>query len=78
MARYGKEFRQRAVARLLPPESSSVTQVATELGVHPIPCSAGVPRWRGVSLLNAGTIGLKWIGSLTVMDFSKALRVLDQ
>ena len=46
MARYGKEFRQRAVARLLPPESSSVTQVAAELGVR----TETLERWRAEAL----------------------------
>ena len=33
MARYGKAFKARAVARLLPPESSSVDVVSQEIGV---------------------------------------------
>jgi transposase-like protein len=33
MARYGEAFRNRTVARLLPPESSSVGAVAKEIGV---------------------------------------------
>lgn len=33
MARYGQEFKDRAVARLLPPESAAVQDVARELGV---------------------------------------------
>ena len=42
MARYGQAFKERAVARLLPPESTAVQVVAREIGV-------GVPtleRWR--------------------------------
>ena len=33
MARYGQEFKDRVVARLLPPESASVQAVAREVGV---------------------------------------------
>ena len=33
MARYGQAFKDRAVARLLPPESASVETVSREIGV---------------------------------------------
>ena len=33
MARYGQAFKDRVVARLLPPESASVAEVAREVGV---------------------------------------------
>ena len=33
MARYGQAFKDRVVARLLPPESASVDDVAREVGV---------------------------------------------
>ncbi|MCP3713737.1 transposase, partial [Paraburkholderia sp. CNPSo 3274] len=33
MARYGQTFKDRAVARLLAPESASVDEVAREIGV---------------------------------------------
>ena len=46
MARYGQVFKERAVARLLPPESSSVMTVARELGVAP----ATLERWRAQAL----------------------------
>jgi transposase len=46
MARYGKEFKKRAVARLLPPESSSVDQIAAELGVR----AETLERWRAQAL----------------------------
>ena len=42
MARYGKDFKDRAVARLLPPESAAVEVVARELGV----AVATLERWR--------------------------------
>ena len=44
MARYGQTFKDRAVARLLPPESAAVELIAREVGV-----SAGtLQRWRDV------------------------------
>ena len=46
MARYGKTFKDRAVARLLPPESSPVQQVSQELGVS----VATLERWRADAL----------------------------
>lgn len=46
MARYGEEFKQRAVARLLPPESSPVEKVAAELGVR----AETLERWRAQAL----------------------------
>ena len=42
MARYGKAFKDRAVARLLPPESASVESVSQALGVS-VPT---LERWR--------------------------------
>jgi len=46
MARYGKSFKERAVARLLPPESSPVERVACELGVS----VSTLERWRADAL----------------------------
>ena len=46
MARYGKEFKRRAVARLLPPESSSVEKISSELGVR----AETLERWRAEAL----------------------------
>ena len=46
MARYGNEFRERAVARLLPPESAEVSQVSQEIGVS----VATLERWRSDAL----------------------------
>ena len=46
MARYGKEFKNRAVARLLPPESASVEAVAREIGVS----ADTLERWRSDAL----------------------------
>ena len=42
MARYGEAFRNRAVARLLPPESAPVGEVAKEIGVS----AQTLERWR--------------------------------
>jgi hypothetical protein len=42
MARYSNEFKERAVARLLPPESAEISAVSLELGVS----VATLERWR--------------------------------
>ena len=46
MARYGRAFRERAVARLLPPESSPVDLVSREIGVS----VETLERWRADAL----------------------------
>lgn len=46
MARYGRVFRERAVARLLPPESSPVELVSHEIGVS----VETLERWRADAL----------------------------
>lgn len=46
MARYSQEFKQRAVARLLPPESSPVEAVSREIGVS----ADTLERWRSQAL----------------------------
>jgi transposase len=46
MARYGQGFKDRAVARLLPPESAAITAVAQELGVS----VSTLERWRADAL----------------------------
>lgn len=46
MARYGKAFKARAVARLLPPESSPVERVAREIGIG----VDTLERWRSEAL----------------------------
>jgi hypothetical protein len=45
VARYGQEFKDRAVARLLPPESASIQKVSQELGVS----VATLERWRAIA-----------------------------
>ncbi|MBP7712002.1 MAG: transposase [Gammaproteobacteria bacterium] len=47
MARYGQVFKERAAARLLPPESSLVVKVARELGMAP----ATLERWCAQALV---------------------------
>ena len=46
MARYSNEFRERAVARLMPPESAEVSRVSQEIGVS----VATLERWRADAL----------------------------
>jgi transposase len=46
MARYGDRFKARAVARLLPPESAPLDQIAAELGIS----SSTLERWRSEAL----------------------------
>ena len=46
MARYSNEFKERAVARLLPPESADLSRVSQEIGVS----VATLERWRSDAL----------------------------
>jgi DNA-binding transcriptional MerR regulator len=46
MARFGKKFKERAVARLLPPESADISRVSQELGVS----VSTLERWRADAL----------------------------
>ena len=55
MARYGEKFKQRAVARLLPPESSAISAVSQDMGIS----VATLERWRADALLIALTLLLK-------------------
>ena len=50
MARYGQEFKDRAVARLLPPESASIKDVSNEIGVG----ASTLERWRSEALAQPG------------------------
>ncbi|PXW97069.1 hypothetical protein C7444_105168 [Sphaerotilus hippei] len=49
MARYGKEYKDRVVARLLPPESASVERVSAEVGVS----ASTLERWLAEALESA-------------------------
>ena len=52
MARYGQAFRDRIVARLLPPESAAIDVVSRDVGV-----SVGtLERWRARALAEPGTL----------------------
>src|SRR5918993_2600521 len=58
VARYGQAFRDRIVARLLPPESAAIDLVSREVGV-----SAGtLERWRAPALAAPGDLadGQRW------------------
>ncbi|MGH7471508.1 MAG: transposase, partial [Longimicrobiales bacterium] len=46
MARYGQAFKDRAMARLLPPKSASAEDVAREIGVG----ADTLERWRSEAL----------------------------
>ena len=46
MARYSNEFKARAVARLLPPESAPIPRISQEIGVS----VATLERWRADAL----------------------------
>lgn len=46
MARYSNEYKERAVARLLPPESAEISALSQELGVS----VATLERWRAEAL----------------------------
>ena len=61
MARYGQAYKDKVVARLLPPESSAVEVVAREVGVS----VATLERWRAEALVNGagdrrGGGGQRW------------------
>jgi transposase len=49
MARYGRQFKERVVARLLPPESSAVEEVSNKVGIG----VATLERWRAEILAGA-------------------------
>jgi transposase-like protein len=48
MARYGQQFKERVVARLLPPESSPAAEVSNKVGIS----AATLERWRAEFLAN--------------------------
>ncbi len=49
MARYGQAFKDRAVARLLPPESVSIGENSLQVGV----AAATLERWRSPGFISA-------------------------
>jgi transposase-like protein len=54
VARYGQAFKDKAVARLLPPESAAIEVIAQELGVS----VDTLERWRGEALSRPARAGL--------------------
>lgn len=73
MARYGKAFKDRAVARLLPPESTSVEEVSRQIGVS----ASTLERWRADALGNdqaggAWTASARFQAVLTTAGMSQA------
>lgn len=61
MARYGQSYKDRVVARLLPPESSAVEEVSQQVGIS----VATLERWRAEALANTagerpGSGGQRW------------------
>ena len=75
MARYGQEFKDRAVARLLPPESATVEAVAREIGVG----VATLERWRSDALSRparerAWTAAARFEAVLTTATLDEAAR----
>src|SRR4051795_12016730 len=52
VARYGKAFRDRIVARLLPPESAAIDVVSRDVGVS----IATLERWRAQALASPGEL----------------------
>ena len=53
MARYGQAYKDRIVARLLPPESSAIDLVSREVGIS----VATLERWRADALANGSGVG---------------------
>jgi transposase-like protein len=53
VARYGQAYKDRIVARLLPPESSSVEQVSRAVAIS----VATLERWRAAALANGSGAG---------------------
>lgn len=49
MARYGRQFKERVVARLLPPESSPMEEVSNSVGIG----VSTLERWRAEILAGA-------------------------
>ena len=59
MARYGQAYKDRIVARLLPPESSAIDLVSREVGIS----VATLERWRADALANGSAAGSpRWTG----------------
>ena len=73
MARYGQSFKDRAVARRLPPESAAVELVASEVGIG----AGTLQRWREdaqsrPALGRAWTAGGRLEAVITTADLKEA------
>ena len=75
MARYGQSFKDRAVARLLPPESATLELVSNEVGI----AVSTLPRWRD-SVASMPARGRAWTASakLQAMITTAALSEADK
>jgi hypothetical protein len=58
VARYGQAYKDRIVARLLPPESSAIDLVSCEVGIS----VATLERWRWIRHRQAARAGQQWRG----------------
>ena len=75
MARYGQSFKDRAVARLLPPESATLELVSNEVGI----AVSTLQRWRD-SVASMPARGRAWTASakLQAMITTAALSETDK
>ena len=75
MARYGQSFKDRAVARLLPPESAALGLVSKEVGI----ASGTLQRWRD-EVQSMPARGLAWTAParLQAVITTAALSVVDK
>ena len=76
MARYGQAFKDRAVARLLPPESASLDEVAREFNIG----TGTLERWRSDALSRPGrdrvwTAASRFEALLTTASMDEASKV---
>ena len=56
VARYGQNYKDRVVARLLPPESSAVDEVSRQVGIS----VAMLERWRAEALAGHCQVSQGW------------------
>jgi transposase len=74
MARYGQKFKERVVARLLPPESSPVAAVSHTVGI-----SVGtLERWRAEVLADPAGAGVRHWTPAARLEALIATAAMDQ